>query len=109
MKVVSGRAPEQRGNGLKFVLANMRSNKRSLYFQSGDGCCVLSNGVVEYQTGTFSIPGFLAILDFKNIKVLAPSWADEFITGIKAAYSNQIEVANIESPAVKAVLEVVLD
>jgi len=24
------------------------------------------------------------VLDFDNVKVLAPSWADEFITGIKS-------------------------
>ena len=28
------------------------------------------------------------ILDFDKIKVLTPSWADEFITGIKAEYTN---------------------
>jgi hypothetical protein len=48
------------------------------------------------------------ILDFKDVKVLAPSWGDEFITGLKSLYRNRIEVANIDSPAVKAALKVVL-
>ncbi len=29
-------------------------------------------------------------LDFAGVKVLAPSWVDEFLTGIKAAFPNQI-------------------
>ena len=48
------------------------------------------------------------ILDFKGVKVLAPSWGDEFITGLKSLYPNHIEAANIDSPAVKAALRVVL-
>jgi hypothetical protein len=42
------------------------------------------------------------ILDFNEVKVLAPSWADEFITGFKAEY------ANTENPSVKASLKTVL-
>jgi hypothetical protein len=48
------------------------------------------------------------ILDFKDVKVLAPSWGDEFVTGLKSLYPNRIEAANIDSPAVKAALKVVL-
>jgi len=48
------------------------------------------------------------ILDFENIKVLAPSWADEFINGIKSEYSNSIEYINTENPSVKASLKTVL-
>lgn len=48
------------------------------------------------------------VLDFKDIKVLAPSWADEFISGIRSLYSNRIEAANADSPAVKASLLVSL-
>jgi len=48
------------------------------------------------------------ILDFDNVKVLAPSWADEFITGIKSNYSNSIQYINTENPSVKASLETVL-
>lgn len=31
-------------------------------------------------------------LDFEGVKVLAPSWADEFISGIKKNFSNPIKI-----------------
>ena len=48
------------------------------------------------------------ILDFNGIKVLAPSWADEFITGIKSEYPNNIQYLNTENPSVKASLKTIL-
>jgi hypothetical protein len=48
------------------------------------------------------------VLDFNEIKVLAPSWADEFITGIKASYTNNLQYINTENPSVKASLKTVL-
>ena len=48
-------------------------------------------------------------LDFGEIKVLAPSWADEFISGIKSAYANKVRYANTENPSVKASLKTVLE
>ena len=48
------------------------------------------------------------ILDFHGIKVLAPSWADEFILGIKSEYSNTLQYINTENPSVKASLKTVL-
>ena len=47
------------------------------------------------------------ILDFDGIKVLAPSWADEFITGIKKEYTNRVQYVNTENPSVKASLKVI--
>ena len=47
-------------------------------------------------------------LDFNGIKVLAPSWADEFISGLKSEYSNNICYINTENPSVKASLKTVL-
>ena len=49
------------------------------------------------------------ILDFDGIKVLAPSWADEFISGIKSEYTNRIQYINTENPSVKATLKTVLN
>ncbi|MCL2186932.1 MAG: STAS-like domain-containing protein [Treponema sp.] len=49
------------------------------------------------------------VLDFNNVKVLAPSWADEFITGIKSEFSNTINYINTENPSVKASLKTVLE
>jgi hypothetical protein len=48
------------------------------------------------------------ILDFNEIKVLTPSWADEFISGIKSEHSNPIQYINTENPSVKASLKTVL-
>jgi len=48
------------------------------------------------------------ILDFDEVKVLAPSWADEFISGIKAECSDAIQYINTENPSVKASLKAVL-
>ena len=48
------------------------------------------------------------ILDFNEVKVLAPSWAEEFITGIKSEFSNTIQYINTENPSVKASLKIVL-
>ena len=49
------------------------------------------------------------ILDFNGIKVLAPSWADEFISGIRSEYSNKMQYLNTENPSVKASLKTVLE
>jgi Fe-S cluster assembly iron-binding protein IscA len=47
------------------------------------------------------------ILDFDKIKVLTPSWADEFITGIKSEYTNTVQYLNTENPSVKASLKTI--
>ncbi|MFH1710457.1 MAG: DUF4325 domain-containing protein [bacterium] len=45
------------------------------------------------------------IIDFAGVKVLSPSWADEFITQIKQMYKkNKITFLNITNPSVKATL-----
>ena len=49
------------------------------------------------------------ILDFDEVKVLAPSWADEFITGLQSEYSNALQYINTENPSVKASLKTVLE
>lgn len=49
------------------------------------------------------------ILDFEGVKVLTPSWADEFISGIKDLYPNKLEFINTENPSVKASLKTVLE
>ncbi len=47
-------------------------------------------------------------LDFSNVKVLTPSWADEFITGIKTTYKNEIKYINTQNESVSASLKTVL-
>ncbi|MCR5614463.1 STAS-like domain-containing protein [Treponema sp.] len=48
-------------------------------------------------------------LDFSNVKVLTPSWADEFITGIKSNFSNSINYVNTTNESVEASLKTVLN
>ncbi|MDR1230633.1 MAG: STAS-like domain-containing protein [Spirochaetaceae bacterium] len=48
------------------------------------------------------------VLDFDKIKVMTPSWLDEFITGIKSEYNNGLKYINTENPSVSASLKTVL-
>ena len=48
-------------------------------------------------------------LDFANVKVLAPSWADEFITGLKTNFKNNLEYLNTDNESVSASLKTVLN
>lgn len=47
-------------------------------------------------------------LDFSNVKVLTPSWSDEFITGIKNNYKNKLNFLNTQNESVTASLKTVL-
>jgi sugar/nucleoside kinase (ribokinase family) len=49
------------------------------------------------------------VLDFSGVKVLAPSWADEFISGIRSVFPNHIEFVHTENPSVSASLKTVLE
>ena len=73
------------------------------YFQDKSYSCVCRE-----KGGLISISKIF-ILDFDGIKVLAPSWADEFISGIKSEYSNSLQYINTENPSVKATLKAVID
>ena len=59
---ISGRAPEQRGNGLKFVLESVKQKKWYLYFQSGNACCIINDGIVDFSLVESTYIGCLAIL-----------------------------------------------
>jgi hypothetical protein len=48
------------------------------------------------------------VLDFDKIKVMTPSWLDEFITGIKSEFNNILKYINTENPSVSASLKTVL-
>jgi len=63
-KRISGRSPEQRGNGLKFVSETIQQNNWHLYFLSGDGSCLIDKQQVKFIEKTPSITGCLAILSF---------------------------------------------
>jgi hypothetical protein len=57
---ISGRAPESRGNGLKFVKENIKKEKMYLTFISGDAQAELNKGIKIRETK--KIRGCLAIL-----------------------------------------------
>ena len=68
-ETVSGRYPESRGNGLKFVRSIIVNNPFSLYFQTGDAELYLKygdNDIVIQQTKTF-VRGCLAIIGFEEL------------------------------------------
>ncbi|MFA6938049.1 MAG: DUF4325 domain-containing protein [Treponema sp.] len=46
------------------------------------------------------------VLDFKDVKVLTPSWIDEFIKGLKERYSDKITYINTSNESVKASLDI---
>jgi len=65
---VSGRSPEQRGNGLKFVSETIQQNNWHLYFQSGFGSCSIDKNGIQFSERTISVIGCLAIIDFDKDK-----------------------------------------
>ena len=67
-KRISGRSPEQRGNGLKFVSEAIRENNWHLYFQSGFGSCSIDESGIQFFEKTFPVIGCLAIIDFDEDK-----------------------------------------
>lgn len=65
-EVISGRAPESRGNGLKFVKEVVRKNDFKLFFQSGDAGLNLSKreNILKIKTMTNFNRGCFAIINF---------------------------------------------
>lgn len=63
-EIVSGRAPESRGNGLKFVKANVEKFKWNLYFQSKSGEIQIESKKFLIKKAKEPISGCLAILRF---------------------------------------------
>lgn len=44
-------------------------------------------------------------IDFEGVKVLSPSWADEFITGLRSDYGKRVICLPSTNPSVIASLE----
>lgn len=65
-EVISGRAPEYRGNGLKFVRDVVCANATQLFFQTGDAHIIIqkSDSQVEVQKSKVPIRGCLAFITF---------------------------------------------
>ena len=45
-------------------------------------------------------------IDFSSVSTLTQSWADEFITPLKARYNNRVVLLESDNPSVKATLEI---
>lgn len=44
-------------------------------------------------------------LDFEGVQVLAPSWADEFVTPLAEKWGERLHYVNTDNPSVKVTLE----
>jgi len=68
-EIISGRYPETRGNGLKFVRSIIVKNPFSLFFQTGDAKLFLKKNDIKLDiqpTGTI-INGCFAIISFEEL------------------------------------------
>ncbi len=61
---ISGRAPEQRGNGLKFVKKIFEQQRWQLDFRSGQAICRIENGMVKFIDDKKKINGAVALIKF---------------------------------------------
>ena len=65
-EIVSGRAPENRGNGLKYVRRIIKEYPINLFFKTGNADLTLQSGDVDLHvaTDTTCIQGCLALITF---------------------------------------------
>jgi len=65
-EIISGRTPESRGNGLKYVRAVIEKNPVNLFFQSGEAELNLNknNSILKIKKAKIFIKGCLAIIRF---------------------------------------------
>jgi len=65
-EILSGRAPESRGNGLKFVRKVVSENPIGLLFQTGDAELILAKDSADLNIGSITSPfrGCLALVTF---------------------------------------------
>lgn len=65
-KPVSGRAPELRGNGLKFTISSIVENNWSLYYHSGNAICKADKNGYSFEISEFNFNGCFCILSCKE-------------------------------------------
>jgi len=62
-KLVSGRSPERRGNGLKFVREVVRAQKWNLQFYSGTGKAMMTKGAeIEFSEADRNVKGCIVFI-----------------------------------------------
>ena len=64
-QMISGRAPEQRGNGLKFVCKAICERNWALYFHSGAAFAAIQNGKITFCESNCTVSGCLAIVHWE--------------------------------------------
>jgi len=64
LEIVSGRSPEQRGNGLKFVKKVAESCKIKINFYSGNAMCSIESGQTKFTLSENNVRGTVAIINF---------------------------------------------
>ena len=63
-EIISGRAPEQRGNGLKFVSNSVIKNNWDFYLQSGNGIAEIKEGKTNFVTIAETANGCLSVIRY---------------------------------------------
>lgn len=68
-EIISGRKPEARGNGLKYVRSVILNNPINLIFQTGDAKLTLNGGSADLniETARENIRGCLVLITYQNI------------------------------------------
>lgn len=46
------------------------------------------------------------LVNFKDVLVLTPSWADEFLTPLRGRFGDRVKLTNTENASVKATLAI---
>jgi excisionase family DNA binding protein len=67
-EILSGRAPEERGNGLKFVRKAAALGNMTIFFQSGNAMVTISKDTkrLDIEESAETIPGCFASITFEN-------------------------------------------
>lgn len=63
-EIISGRLPERRGNGLKFVKKIIEENNLHLFFYTGGARAAVTGAGMEIKNSGIEIPGTLAYIQF---------------------------------------------
>ena len=63
---ISGRAPEMRGNGLKFVISSIVENQWNLFYQSGNAICNADKTGFVFSTSSYYHNGCFCIISCKE-------------------------------------------
>lgn len=64
-EIISGRKPEARGNGLKYVKNMIFKYSLRLMFQTGDAVLTLINGAMNIENAPDNVRGCIVLINFK--------------------------------------------